>query len=491
MLYKRKERPEGSYDTIVIGSGLAGMTAAKKLGLNGRKVLLLESHNKLGGFATWFRRKQGEHIFDVSLHGFPIGMKKTCRKYWTKNIADSIKQVNKVRFINPQYDLTSDFTKEDFTEKLVNHFNVPRDTVEGFFNHLASMNFYDDDGMTNGELFKKYFGERNDITRFLLEPIVYANGSTLEDPAISYGIVFSNFMSKGVYIYRGGTDKLISEMKENLLETGVDIKLHAFVEEIVVENGVTRGVKLSDGHFIESKSVVSNANLHRTIFKMVGKQKWAPEYVESAQKVRLNTSSCQVFMGLKPGTSIPDMGELIFYSEDKEFSTDALLSPKVGSQTFSLYYPNTRPSKIGDNRGERFAVVSSSNARYEDWANLTEAEYKDKKEYNIERALSCLDKIIPGTREKINYVDASTPLTVEKYTHHKGGASFGTKFEGLPVSMNMHKEISGLFHAGSVGIIMSGWLGAANYGVIQSHEVDNYLDKIEKKDHLKSSQQTV
>ena len=76
MLYKRKERPEGSYDTIVIGSGLAGMTAAKKLGLNGRKVLLLESHNKLGGFATWFRRKQGEHIFDVSLHGFPIGMKK-------------------------------------------------------------------------------------------------------------------------------------------------------------------------------------------------------------------------------------------------------------------------------------------------------------------------------------------------------------------------------------------------------------------------------
>jgi phytoene dehydrogenase-like protein len=97
------------------------------------------------------------------------------------------------------------------------------------------------------------------------------------------------------------------------------------------------------------------------------------------------------------------------------------------------------------------------------------------------RALSCLDKIIPGTRAKINYVDASTPLTVEKYTHHKGGASFGTKFEGLPVSMNMHKEIQGLFHAGSVGIIMSGWLGAANYGVIQSHEVDNYLDRVEKK----------
>ncbi len=487
MLYKRKEKPQGPYDVIVIGSGLAGMTAAKKLGLNGRRVLLLESHNKLGGFATWFRRKQGEHIFDVSLHGFPIGMKKTCRKYWTREIADNIKQVNKVRFINPQYDLESDFTKEDFTDKLVNHFKVPCETVDAFFNHLANMNFYDDDGMTNGELFSKYFGDRNDITRFLLEPIVYANGSTLEDPAISYGIVFSNFMSKGVYIYRGGTDKLIGEMKDNLLETGVDIKLHSFVEEIVVEEGVVRGVRLKDGTFIETKSVVSNANLHSTIFKMVGKEKWAPDYVERARKVRLNTSSCQVFMGVKPGETIPDMGELIFYSEDKEFSTDALLSPKVGSQTFSLYYPNTRGEGI-EGRGDRYAIVSSSNARYEDWKDLSEAEYREKKEYNIERALSCLDKVIPGTRAKINYVDASTPLTVEKYTHHKSGASFGTKFEGLPISMKMHEEISGLFHAGSVGIIMSGWLGAANYGVIQSHEVDNYLDRVDKEVNTGESQ---
>ncbi len=473
MLFKKKETPQGPYDVIVIGSGLAGLTLAKKLGLNGRKVLLLESHNKLGGFATWFRRNQGEHVFDVSLHGFPIGMQKTCRKYWTKEIADNIKQVNKVRFINPQYNLETDFTKEDYTRILVEHFKIPRETVDSFFSYLAGMNFYDDQKMTNRELFQKFFGDRNDVTRFLLEPIVYANGSTLEDPAISYGIVFSNFMSKGVYIYRGGTDQMITQMRDNLLETGVDIKLHAFVEEILVEGNQTKGVKLSDGTYIEANAVVSNANLHNTIFKMVGESKWKPDYVEAARKVRLNTSSCQVFMGIAPGETLPDVGELLFYSEDETFSTDALLSPKIGSQTFSVYYPNTRP-----HLSDRYAVVSSSNARYEDWAKLSEAEYKERKEYNIERALSCLDKVIPGTRKKVNYVDASTPLTVEKYTHHKNGASFGTKFEGLPVSMNMHKEIDGLFHAGSVGIIMSGWLGAANYGVIQSHEVDNYLDRV-------------
>ena len=62
MLIKAKEKITSSYDVIVVGSGLAGMTAANKLAKNGRRVLLLESHNKLGGFATWFKRREGNGI---------------------------------------------------------------------------------------------------------------------------------------------------------------------------------------------------------------------------------------------------------------------------------------------------------------------------------------------------------------------------------------------------------------------------------------------
>jgi all-trans-retinol 13,14-reductase len=41
--------------------------------------------------------------------------------------------------------------------------------------------------------------------------------------------------------------------------------------------------------------------------------------------------------------------------------------------------------------------------------------------------------------------------------------------------MGLPEQIRGLYHAGSVGIIMSGWLGTANYGVITSHNVDRFL----------------
>ena len=65
--------------------------------------------------------------------------------------------------------------------------------------------------------------------------------------------------------------------------------------------------------------------------------------------------------------------------------------------------------------------------------------------------------------------------SLELRSKHVAGASFGTKFEGLAVSRSLPDQIRGLYHAGSVGIIMSGWLGAINYGVIVANGVDGLL----------------
>ena len=50
-----------------------------------------------------------------------------------------------------------------------------------------------------------------------------------------------------------------------------------------------------------------------------------------------------------------------------------------------------------------------------------------------------------------------------------------SKFEGLEVSRSIFRDVAGLFHVGSVGIIMSGWLGAINYGIIVANDADAYL----------------
>jgi phytoene dehydrogenase-like protein len=93
----------------------------------------------------------------------------------------------------------------------------------------------------------------------------------------------------------------------------------------------------------------------------------------------------------------------------------------------------------------------------------------------IERCFVDLERYIPGIREKVDWVEAATPKTFNRYTLHTRGTSFGTKFEGLDISRNIFKAVQGLFHVGSVGIIMSGWLGAINYGVIVANDVDGFL----------------
>lgn len=488
MLYKAKEEVTQSYDTIVIGSGLGGMTAANKLAKDGRRVLLLESHNKLGGLATWFhRRTKGGHIFDVSLHAVPALMKKTFRKYWNQDIADRMVPIKQVRFINPQFELATDFSKRDFVNILREKFAVSQENIEGFFHHVQglahSLHLGQGQGQgqdhgqgmeANRDLFERYFPKRPDIVRFLLAPISYANGSTLEDPAVTYGIVFSNFIRKGLFIFKGGTDLLISLLKKQMLAHEVDIKLHTFVEKILLKRGRVVGVLPKGGRPIWSRSVISNGNLKGTIFNLVGGGHFPAAFLKKAREVRLAQSSCQVYMGIKQGEHLPYRGDLIFHSEEKEFSTEGLLSPRILAQTFSLYGPETRPHW----EDQRYTIVSSSNARYEDWEGLEKGtvEYLAHKEFLQQRALDTIEKIIPGVRDKIDCVDSATPKTIRHYTHHLCGASFGTKFEGLEVSKKLPQYVPGLFHCGSVGIIMSGWPGTSNYGVIQAHEVNDYLD---------------
>ncbi|MDH5637037.1 MAG: NAD(P)/FAD-dependent oxidoreductase [Nitrospinota bacterium] len=467
MTLKGTENLKKEHDCIVVGAGLGGLTCANRLATAGHSVLLLEQHFQLGGLAAWFRRKK--HIFDVALHGFPVGMKKTCRKYWNKEMADNIVPLEGIKFDNPQFSISTTYEREDFTRLLDQKFGVDRATVEQFFDAARSMTFTDDDSMTTRQFLSQFFPGRTDVWRLLMEPITYANGSTLDDPAVSYCIVFSNFMSKGVYTFRGGTDLIIKMMEEQLERNGVDVRTKALVEKITVEDGKVTGV-IANGRHLRCRSVVSNGNLRTTILKMLPPGVISPEFREKTEKVRMNNSSCQVYMGIKEGETIdPATGDLLFTSTAEEFDAEKMLDKHVTSRTFSIYYPTGRP---GHNR---YTIVSSTNARYQDWAGLPLDRYENDKQALAEDTLVHLEKYVPGVRDKIDHLEVATPTTFQRYTLHVGGSSFGTKFEGLQISRGIHDEVPGLFHTGSVAIIMSGWLGAANYGVIVANEVDRYI----------------
>jgi phytoene dehydrogenase-like protein len=220
---------------------------------------------------------------------------------------------------------------------------------------------------------------------------------------------------------------------------------------------------------IRAKAVLSNANLKNTLFRLVGEENLPADYASDARAVRINSSSCQVYIGIRKGESIPHIGDLVFTSACPSFSSAELTDFHTTSRTYSVYYPDTRPGS------GRYAVVASINSLYADWQKLSEDDYQLEKKRLIEESIAGLEKFIPGIRQKIDWVEAATPRTIERYTTHLGGTSFGTKFEGLKASMDLPEKLPGVYHAGSVGIIMSGWLGTINYGVIVANKIDRYL----------------
>ena len=94
-------------------------------------------------------------------------------------------------------------------------------------------------------------------------------------------------------------------------------------------------------------------------------------------------------MALRPGEMIDEScGDLLFSSTAPLFRSEALLSRDITSRTYSFYYPRTRPGS------DRCVVVSSTNANYRDWADLSEEDYQASKRDLIETTLDALSEYV-------------------------------------------------------------------------------------------------
>lgn len=234
---------------------------------------------------------------------------KTCRKYWGRAIRDAIVQLPHIVFDNPQFSLTTTFSKEDFIRILQERPGVTAATVNEFFATVDAMNFYDDRSLTTRALFTRFPG-RTDIHRLLMEPITYANGFTLDEPAITYGIVFSNFMNRGVYL-RGRHGPIDRPDGRGTARQGGAHPHWCSRVFTLVENGRVCGAQVG-GRRIGVNAVVSNAGINNTVTKSAGRERFSPTGEFNA--VRVNKLSCQVYFGIRRGEPIPEIGDLLFTS---------------------------------------------------------------------------------------------------------------------------------------------------------------------------------
>ena len=274
------------YNTIIIGGGLAGLTAGATLSKFGKKVLLLEQHHKPGGCATTFKR--GDFIIEVGLHEM-CGLENdgTILKIFDLLDVDQgveLLQVpelyaahsDKGEFVFPHtYAAASKAMIEKYPEEEIGikrfmkfiesirreGVKLPRTPLKRKLLYplmpLLYPNLVQASRHTVGSWLDKYISNEN-AKLDLLAHLVYWGDDPYTLAMFYYGLPFSSFIGSGGYFIKGGSQVLSDHLAAYIPKHGGTVLLGKKAEKIITQNGKVTGVRFRDS-FNESKEPVTIA----------------------------------------------------------------------------------------------------------------------------------------------------------------------------------------------------------------------------------------
>ncbi|MFZ5818688.1 MAG: phytoene desaturase family protein [Chloroflexota bacterium] len=487
-------------DVIVIGSGAGGLTAAVALAQAGKKVLVLEQHDRPGGWTHSFtlngyRFSPGVHYIGDLQEGGGL-----------RRIYDGLDVSQDLAFIelNPDGydhivvgDKQVDFPKgkENLIERLKSHFPHEAQGIDGYFNDLTNMieglrrlgNLSNplDAARGVGSVLKWARATGADlINAHVSDPVLRGvlagqSGDHGLPPSqvsafVHAGITHHYF--NGGYYPMGGAFTIPRAFVRALKRSGGQIRLKSRVKRIMLEGRKVIGVELESGEEIRAGVVISNADPEVTFGKMIGREQLSAKLRRKIDGVKYSTSCLSLFfatdMDLR-GAGL-DSGNMWYYDHadvDKIYAeglTDALLrdtTPAVGAGetppgmflTATTLKDPSKMHKTGATAGhhtcESFAFVSYEG--FEKWANTRygarPTDYDAMKEDLAWRMVRGLEKRIPGLSKHITFYSLGTPLSNEHYLNATRGNLYGIDKRPSqvgPLGFTPRTEFEGLFLCG-------------------------------------------
>ena len=461
---RRTGRRRGSddYDVVVIGSGLGGLSCAAAFARQGFRPLVIEQHDKPGGFATAFPRPGG-FVFDVSLHSTTVGERDGVR-----NLIAGFPEITEVEFlphpnlfraIYPEHDIrVAQRDPVAYVAQLTALFPGEREGIAGLFADMGGL------ASEVGRLSSA--GGRVDMSRFAVDypHLVRFNGKTwgemvdarVRDPRLKaivsgqwgyyglppsrlscfyYAIPFMGYLSAGGFYPRGRSQSISTALARYIQGHGGTVLLNARVDRILVRDGAATGVTTADGRTFAGRAVVSNADPFATFQRMLPDQSALAEYEAAWQRYSVSLSSFQVFLGLKEDLvgrlGLTDSEVFISpgYDPDGEYAHALAGEVEQGGVGVSLYDAIYRGySPPGKNTVNLLTLQGYGPwERFEaDYFAGRKAEYNRAKRRMADALIRQAERtLLPGLSRAIEVIEIGTPLTNVRYTGHRRGAIYG------------------------------------------------------------------
>ena len=456
------ESREGQWDAIIVGSGLGGLSCAAAFARQGFRALVLEQHDKPGGYATSFVRPGGFE-FDVSLHSTTVN-----ERNGRYNLIPGVPEISDVEFVAHPYLYRAVFPQHDlrvpqrnvpaYTEMLAKSFPAEKARIQDLFDDMNDL---------RQEIGKLMSAKAPvDMSRFLIDyPTVvrYSEstwGQILEAKigdaklkailsalwgyyglppsklaSIFYAMPTMSYLQQGGFYPRGRSQTISNALVKFIEGHNGNVLLGKRVSRILVKDETAYGVATADGQEYTGKVVVSNANAYDTFHSLVRTDERLKDYLARMDGFSVSLSCFQVFLGLNRDLvrelAIPDTEIFYYTGYDMEAGYKAALDADLKSQGFDVtLYDNLYPgySPKGKNTINLLTLQGYEYwKKYENdyWNGHKEAYHAEKErmaDLLIQKAEATL---LPGLSKAIEVKEIGSPLTNVRFTGNHRGAIYG------------------------------------------------------------------
>ena len=465
--YKKKPKLAAHYDTIIVGSGMGGLSTAAILSKLGQKVLVLERHYTAGGFTHIFKRKGYE--WDVGIHYIgemqrPNSLLRKLFDYVTDGAlkwADMGEVYDKIVIGERQYDFVKGV--KNFRQQLLTYFPNEATAIEKYIDLVfktvkKSKRFYMSKNLPwyldklMGRHMRKGFYKYSDKTTYEVLSSLTDNEELIKVLTGQYGDYGLPPKESSFYMHAslvrhyfdggnfpvGGSSQIVQTV-DNVIEAGGGtILISAEVQEISIENNRATGVKMSDGRSFKASNIVSNAGIITTYnsllpSKIVNKHR----LLKQLQKVRPSAAHLSLYIGLENSPEelkLPKTNYWVYPAEGDHDSNVARYLEDI-KQPFPVVYLSFPSAKDPDwtNRYPGKSTIDIITlipySVFERWEGTSwkkrGPEYDKIKEELATRLLAELYRQLPQLKDKVAYYELSTPLTTRHFVNYGKGEIYG------------------------------------------------------------------